>query len=228
MPPSMRQRLTRRRRWLLRRKRAGYDRPAPVDVGVVNAKGVTAPETVVREILRRAALEADVLFCSEVANVRVKIALGDAWQVAQFGDLDSAEAGCAIAVRRTAGRIDGARLVLGSKAGYSIRDRSLVVGRVVLGNAPRRWAFDGGAGHAPPMRAWELWPAFMRAARGLRLDVIGADFNKLARAVAPALGRRVRAVHVLGLATRWWIPTSEPRAVHVGSDHPMVVVTLWP
>lgn len=228
MPPSMRLRATRRARWTERRRRIGLLRPLPVDVGVVNAKGVTAPPRVVDEILRQAALEADVLFCSEVANVRVAVALGSAWQVAQFGELGSDDSGAALAVRRTAGRLEGERLVPGSKAALGIRDRPLVAARIVLGQAPRLWMFDAGAGHAPPKRAWAIWPEFMAAARRLRLDVAGADWNKLARAVAPALRRRVRGVHVLGLAVRWWIPSSKPRAVDVGSDHPMVVVTLWP
>lgn len=190
--------------------------------------GVTASPDRVTAILNRASQLADQLFCSEVSNVDVAKALGSEWDVAQFGSRGSAEAGCALAIRRVVGRIDSARPVFATEAGHGIRDKTLAVGLIVAGRGEHRWSYEAASTHGPPMRAWELWPAYMRAVRRLRVDVAGGDWNKLARAVAPALGRKVRAHHILAVVTRFWIPSSDAHHIDVGSDHPLVIVTLWP
>jgi hypothetical protein len=215
--------------FLAERKGRGMSRPLPLKVGVVNARGVTAGPTVVRSILRRASQHADVLLCSEVANVRVALALGDDWQVAQFGAVDSPEAGCAIAVRKTRGKVYEQTKTLASTEGLGIRDRFIVSGRLIVdAGGVHAWSTTVAAIHAPPMRAWAKWPGYMANLAKLNVAFAGGDFNKLARAVQPVLRRKVRAVHIVGLAHKVYIPVSQPRSLDVGSDHPMVVCTLWP
>jgi hypothetical protein len=227
--PSRAQILSKRARVLARRRRDGKDPPLSVDLGVVNARGVTAGQPMVMKILQRAAEHADVLFCSEVANVKVQLALGPQWEAHQFGDLDSEQAGCALAIRRTRGTIIGARPTKATDSGFGIRDRYVVSGRMVIDRRTRRaWSEEIGAIHAPPMRAWELTPEYMRSVRGLRLGIVGGDWNRLSKFVATSLGRKVRFIHILAFVTRHWIPTTEPRRFDVGSDHPMVVITAWP
>jgi hypothetical protein len=222
----------RRTAYLAERKARGAERPLPVKVGEANCQGVTEGVDRVRANIRRASVHADLIFFSEVANVRVSLALGDGWHVHQGGDTEgnSDKAGCAIALRKTRGKLVERDLVFGVKGGLGIRDRYIPHALAVFDQPDRQhaWAAKVAAYHAPPMRAWAKWPTYMRNLLKLRPDVAGGDGNKLQAAVSGALRRKVRGHHVTQVAVRYWIPSTKVRAFDIGSDHHMSVTTLWP
>ena len=225
---------TRRTRWLDVRKATGRKRPLPVKVGEANCQGVTESAAVVRSNIRRASQHADLIFFSEVGNVRVALALGDGWHVHQ--GVADVKAGCAIALRKTRGRLANEELHFGNPAKHGrngVGERWIPTARVVFdlpdhGVSPNAWSAQAAAYHAPPMRAWDLWPGYMRRLRALKVDLAGGDGNKLAGAVSAALSRKVRGSHVTGVAVRYWIPSSPVSTYDIGSDHRMSVTTLWP
>lgn len=224
---------SRRTRWLARREA----RPLPLRVGEANCQGVTKSAAVTRHNIREAAKHADLIFFSEVANVRVALALGPAWDVWQAGDTEahSDRAGCAIALRRSRGFLSGEQLHFGSSAGAStprregIRDRWIPSAYAVIDDAtPHEWSEKVAAYHAPPMRWWSKWPGYMVNLARLGAGLAGGDGNKLLRPVSVALRRRVGGNHVTGIATRWWLPVGPVETFDVGSDHRMTVRTVWP
>lgn len=224
-----------RRRWLRKRRRKGLARPRPLRLAQCNAMGVTASPARTARIIRDAASTADVLTMCEVANVDVAAVLGGGWQVAQ--DRSTwARAGCAVAIRRDRGRIIRWRLRLGVPAFFRgrranrMQDRYLLraVVRVDPGTR-RRWTLRIAAGHAPPKRNWSIWwPAWITVARSMRVHVVGGDWNRLARAVRPAMGRKVRMRGIDGYAVRRWLPMTAVTARDVGSDHRLIETVLWP
>lgn len=232
--PSREWRLSSRGRFLRKRRKLGKVRPLPFDVGEANCQGVTKSPAVVRHNIREAAKRADLIFFSEVANVRASLALGPGWDVHQGGDAEgeSDKAGCAIAVRKTRGKLVALGLVFGCSAGLGIRDRWIPEATVVVDGREGRWRHAWSekvcAYHAPPMRAWAKWAGYMARLARCRPGIAGGDGNKPARAVQAALRRRVRGYHVTGVAHRWWIPSTRVRTYDIGSDHPMTVTTLWP
>jgi hypothetical protein len=79
-------------------------------------------------------------------------------------------------------------------------------------------------GHLPPKRFWAIWQPMMR-----RLGPRGADlgdFNTLARAVAPATGKRASMDLLIGILTPWSWRVTNKRVVDVDSDHNAVGVTV--
>lgn len=233
--PAVEWRSRRLNRFLGIRKTAGQRKPRPLGVMVVNCMSVSTGSGHARSILLKAAWTpgVDVLIGSECADFRAALVLGQGWNVYQPGTLGSPESGCVIAIHENRGTITDTADILASPAQparpgrLGIRARSVLIGKLRIDpDTSHAWEPRVRAGHAPPMRWWSLWPTYMSSMRGG--DIAGADFNKLARAVEPALGRKVLAVHVLGLAVRWWIPTSRATAVDVGGDHKAVLVTLWP
>jgi hypothetical protein len=198
-------------------------------MGVLNAMGVTARQERVAQIIRRAAQKVDFLFLSEVANVRVAVVLGETWDVVQFGDLGSPESGCALAVRRTRGGLSGARLHFGSPEGFKLRTRWFPTAVLTVDKAtPHVWEDTVAAVHAPPMKNWSLWPGYMTRVARVKAGFRGGDWNKLLRAVSAVLPKRARFVHIIGVVHRWVVPSTAPRKYDVGSDHPLVVIDVWP
>lgn len=203
--------------------------PRPLRVVVVNGmSGSNVTEGRSLLILHAAAQHADVILGCEFGNVTDDAPLDPyTWDVVH--DPSSPDkAGSILAVRKTRGRVRHARYRVGCPAGLGIRTRWLIVARLAIDpGTPHEWTPKVVAGHAPPKRAWAHWPMFMASVAARNADVSGADWNKLARAVAPALRRTVRAVHILGVAVRKSIPSSQPREFDVGGDHQAVSVRLW-
>ena len=204
--------------------------PRPLRVCVVNGmsgSGVSEGRSLL--ILHAAAQHADVVLGCEFGNVTDDAPLDPkVWDVVH--DPSSPDrAGSLLAVRKTRGKVRHAWYRVGAPAGLGIRTRWLLIARLVIDpGTPHEWTPKVIAGHAPPKRAWAHWPAFMASVAARNADVIGADFNKLARAVAPALRRRVRAVEILGVAVRKSIPVTFARGFDVGGDHRAVSVVLFP
>lgn len=96
----------------------------------------------------------------------------------------------------------------------------LVVRARVDGGKSRPYKFA----HFPPKRFWALWPAMVPQV-GTRGAVLG-DFNKLARVVAPALGRNVAMDRLIGIATPKSWRVSNKRVADVQADHKAVGVTV--
>lgn len=228
-----------RDRWLEDRKLVGKTRPLPLDVGEANC-GSAGPLRTAQEVansVRLAAKHADLIFYTEVFKVRVVDVLDDReWHVVQYGNTtnDQEKAGCAIALRKTRGRLDDPELAFGSEAFGDVRDRyiphalGLIDGPDATGGWTHTWAQRVGAFHGPPLRAIVRSAAFFRRLRALNLGVAGGDGNRLAVWVGAALSRRLRWNHITGIAHRWWIPSSPPKTFGIQSDHRMTVTTLWP
>lgn len=107
----------------------------------------------------------------------------------------------------------------GRRIGMRTRHIMVVRGRVD-GRRPRRFR----VAHLPPKRFWAIWQPMMR-----RLGKTGADlgdFNKLARAVAPATGKRASMDHLIGILTPWSWRVTNKRVVDVDSDHKAVGITV--
>lgn len=225
--------VTKRARFVAKRRRNGLDRPAPTPVLVVNFASISFKAERVTGIVKRVS--------EVVAEHDVKLVIGVEASLVDNADFDPKvfdlfhrqwpvdQAGSVLAAVRPDASLHDRGLVLGGRAGLGIRKRWVAHARSAFHTrSPGQWSATAGAAHPQPKRAWALWPGFMRRVRDMRLDIVGGDFNKLQRAVQPALGRRVRSVHIIGLAHRWWIPSSRAVPIDVGSDHPAVLVTLWP
>jgi len=233
--PAVRWIRNRRRRWLRERRALGLERPLPLAVLEVNCMSISAGPARSKEILERAAKavvhghRVDYILGCEADDFDAATVLGSGWDV-HHDQTHPDKDGSFQAIRKTRGRLRDAHAVHASAPLPGVLPaRWLSVAHVDVDmETPRRWSFNGGSGHAPPMRAWARWPQYMGSARAARLDVLGADFNKLAGAVLAALGRRVSAIHILAVATRWWIPTSRPVAIDVGGDHLAVGIVLLP
>lgn len=225
-----------RTRWLEHRKAHAKRRPRPLAVLEVNCMSVSTGPERARQILRNAAkakvrgLPVDVILGCEADDFDAADVLGLAWDVFHVKNRKDEHDGSFVAVHQTRGRLKKTRLAIGSDPLPGVLPaRWIAVADIAVDEkTPYEWWFTAASGHAPPMRAWVKWPQFMARLRRIRADVAGADYNKLARAVAPALGRRVRAVHILGIAVRFWIPSSRPVSVDVNGDHHAVGVVLWP
>ena len=79
--------------------------------------------------------------------------------------------------------------------------------------------------HFPPKRFWDHWPAMVTAVNRVAAAspypvLVASDFNKLARAVGPALHLPTSMVGIVGWAHAAEIAVSDTRTVNVGSDHP--------
>lgn len=233
--PALSWRKSRRQRWLNKRRARGLLRPQPVVAIVVNCMSISTGPDHAANILRRAAnwrtqdgLPVDLILGSECDDF-------DGAKILPHFDVlhnaaDPDRDGCLLAVRKTRGRLDSPAYVFAAPAlRGAMRDRYLAVATVTIDPGTRyRWSPKVAAGHAPPKRGWIRWPGYMRRLAQQRADLAGGDFNKLARAVEPALRRRVRAAHILGLAVRYWIPSTRAVPVDVGGDHLAVAVVLWP
>ena len=226
--------LTRRSRWLAKRRKAGKKRPLPLRVVVVNgmsSSGVKAERT--RAIIRAASEHADVLLMCEVFNLRVRAALSREWDVIQYGSVGHHEAGSAVAVRKARGTIATHSLKLGVTAllfgrlADRMRNRYWVHTSIVLDpRSPHSWSAQFSAGHAPPARNAAWWkPYVSKTPKG----IAGADWNRRRAAVVARFPRRmVRMIGLLGTVSPRWIPTSKARPLDVGGDHLAAVITYWP
>jgi len=207
-------------------KRARPRRPVRVvEVNGDSASGRKAAHS--DRILRATADHADVILGCEFFNLDAAKSLGPNWIVEQRGRTGSADASYIVAVRRARGEVVKGRLRLGSASLLSVgvRKRSWLTAWVEIDG---RNAKPFSSGHAPPKRAWLRWPAYMAAAPG---GVVGADFNKWARAVKVRFPRRVvrqPSRELLGIVIPKRIPSTRARRLDVGGDHHAVAVTLWP
>lgn len=200
----------------------------------VNFASVTSSTRKVRQIVHRTLTAADkhgavVIRGCEAGKVDADW-FGPGWTVLHDNQpFNGPRAGTLLAVRRDRVGMVDPRITQVSSGGDGIRARSVAHARLIAdadSSDPRAWT--DGAFHGPPKRAWSKWLGYMRRLRALDLDVAGGDANKLARAVQPALGRRVRSKHIMTVAVRRSIPSSKARPIDVGSDHPALLVMLWP
>lgn len=142
----------------------------------------------------------------------------------QQGPLDKAGVAAIIDRRRLTGirvkyRTGVRPFINGRRIGMRTRHIMVVRGRV---DGRRRRKFK--IGHLPPKRFWAIWQPMIR-----RLGRTGADlgdFNKLARAVAPATGKRASMDHLIGILTPWSWAVTNKRVVNVGGDHNAVGITV--
>ncbi|WKN47163.1 hypothetical protein [Nocardioides sp. Arc9.136] len=227
-----------RRRVLARRRAAGKQRPRQANVLTVNAASVSERPNTVREIVDRTLEAAErhnvvLIRMCEAGDVRAAW-FGEDWDVFHDETEDvpggGPRAGTLLAAQRDRATLSNAELVLLTSGGHGIRDRYGAVACVTVDpGTPYRWSWRDVAFHAPPKRAWVLWPGYMLRLAQLAADNGGGDSNRLIRTVAPALpGRRVQARHIMATFTRPWIPTRRVRRIAVGSDHPALLDTLWP
>lgn len=166
----------------------------------------------------------DVVLACEAADFDATLeAEKCAWEAVQFTE-SSATAGSAVAWNpEVAWPLGSAELLPGTPAGEGIRARSLVWQRLNVHG--HRAPFV--AGHAPPDRAPKNQQSFLDRLRLYR-GVIGLDSNRRPREIEQmGYHREYLGVELLGVFVPRWIPTSRPRAVDVGSDHPAVDVRLW-
>lgn len=201
-----------------------------VNFASVSERPSTVQETVER-VLEAAERENVVLIRGcEAGDVQASWFGGD-WQVFHDETVpDGPRAGTLLAARRDRARLDNPELVLLTGGGHGIRDRYGATACVTVDpSTPYRWSWSDVAFHAPPKRAWALWPGYMARLARLAADAGGGDANKLLRAVARVLaGRRVRARHIMATFSRPWIPVGRTRRIAVGSDHPALLDTFWP
>jgi hypothetical protein len=228
--------MVRRERWLRKRESLGMKRPLPLVTMTVNCMSISTRHKHAAQILRNAAAwhtedgkPVDVIMASECDDFDGHHVLGIDWIV--LHDVDNGDKdGCLLAVRATRGRLLNPHYRFGARALFgAMADRWIAVSKIEVDHGtPHRWVPKADACHAPPKRGWLRWPAYMTRVGKTKFDLAGGDWNKLGRAVLPALGRQVRMVHILGLATRRWIPTGPAVSVEVGGDHKAVAVVLWP
>lgn len=228
--------MSKRKRWLKKRKRKGLLKPNSLVRGQCNAMGVTASPEKTSRIIRKSARYVDVLTICEAANVKVADVLGDSWEVAQDTSTP-ARAGSAIAVRKTRGTIKrwkiriGVRAFLRGRRANRMRDRYIVraVTRIDQGTK-YRWTYKPAGSHGPPKRNWSIWwPAWMASVKTTPNHDFGADWNREQKVVKRWMRRRrVQIAGIDGFATKKWIPSSDVWTVDVGGDHPLVLQELWP
>lgn len=176
----------------------------------------------------------DVVLAMEVAPVPVgAVAHSHGFDGVQFGQVDSARAGSAVAVRRaTFEAVGKPRMRLGSKEtreGGGIRDRWWVSDKVrpVRGKGNGRRGKRMWAGHAPPPRAPRARSLFVRTVPTLR-GLAGADFNLHPDALRNTFTRKVRAIGVLGLVIPRGLRATPAAPCEIGSDHLAVdVLVKW-
>lgn len=201
-----------------------------VEVNGASSSGYS--ETRSLGILRAAADRADIVFGCEFANITGPAPLGVEWSV--IHDASSPDrAGSLLAVRKERCKVTWHRYRVGTKEGYGIRTRWLIVAEIVVDpGTSSEYKIKVVVGHAPPKRAWGYnyvnWLAFMSSVRLRNADVAGADWNRLADPVARALGRKTRMIGIIGFAVRSTIPASPADPFQVGSDHPAVRTVLYP
>lgn len=103
-----------------------------------------------------------------------------------------------------------------------MRTRWILVIRARIDGKKRVRKFK--VGHLPPKRFWAIWqPMIRRLGRG-GADL--GDFNRLARAVAPATGKRASMDALIGILTPWSWRVTNKRVVDVDADHSAVGVTV--
>lgn len=108
----------------------------------------------------------------------------------------------------------------GRRIGMRTRHILIVRGRVDGRKRIRKFRVS----HLPPKRFWAIWQPMIR-----RLGRSGADlgdFNKLARAVALATGKRASMEGLTGILTPWSWRVTNKRVVDVDSDHNAVGITV--
>lgn len=233
--PRLLWRMSRRHRWIADRKAKGLLRPLPIAGIEVNCKSISAGPREATEILRNAAaakvlgLPVDIILGSECDDFDASEVLGPEWDVLHNDENEDRD-GTMLAIRKPRGHLLNPRYEFGAPAlAGAMADRWLAVATLVIDPETKHlWYPKTVATHGPPKRGWVRWPGYMRNVVEQRPDLAAGDWNKLARAVWPALRRKVRMRHILGWAVRWWIPVSDPVAVDVGSDHLAVAVVLWP
>lgn len=115
----------------------------------------------------------------------------------------------------------GARPFIGGRR-IGMRNRWVLVIRARIDGKKRIRTFR--ILHPPPKRFWALWVPMMRRIGRAGADL--ADFNKLARAVAPATGKRASMDHLIGILTPWSWRVTNKRVVDVDGDHKAVGVTV--
>lgn len=229
-----------RRRWLLTRRLRRLLRPAPVRILVVNTDSATAGPRHVTRAWRQTLTwarehDVDVVAGVEASDVRVDDTAGDGWQVTQRGDLGSAESALAIATRLPHTRADRIRLHPGigpTSEGGGIRRRPVLKARITTApDRRRRWRFPLRLGHAHPSRASRARAAFMRLFAAFGRGVKVGDTNLQPDAAGSYLGGRIHAAGVITASVPVWIPSEAeivPAAQLGDTDHPGLLVTLWP
>lgn len=244
--------MSKRARWLRKRRRKGLLRPRPLRVMEANLDGASGgtrarAEARVRLRLKRSIKRGrpDVLTVCEastaygpvdLAAVIDRMGLTSVWAVSQ--DLSTAaRSGSAVLWRRDRAEHATSRSRLGasqSLAGrVANRMRSRYIRRVALRidpRTPRRWRVAVASAHAPPKRNWHPWgTSWWARVKTTRAAVKNADFNRLRRYVARQLPRRhVRMDGLIGITVARWIPTGPKQVIHIGPGHKAVVTTLWP
>lgn len=220
----------RRRRWLNERAEVGRTRPRSLSVLLVNAASVSVRPERAERIWRRAVeVGADVILACEMADVDATPTPG--YEVVQARPVGSPDSALVIAVREDRGHTIRPRLLPGSPAtseGGGIRRRPILRARVLVDpGTPRRWSRTFAVEHAPPGRAPVAREDYLRSVDAAA--IVGGDLN-VGRRWALRLfgGKRVHSAGVLHLAAPRWIPQTRARRIDVGSDHPAVLVTLWP
>lgn len=146
----------------------------------------------------------------------------------QPGDLNSAESGCSIGIRKGFGEMKNPCRVVGSPAtreGGGIRERPVLLAKVV--SAVGRMRFGVAAGHAPPARAPKARRRYLRVFSRARAAFKGGDLNVAKRIAARITGRRVIGGGVLWLVLprkNWKVVNW--RLVNVNGDHKAVLVEV--
>lgn len=174
-------------------------------------------------------------FRSRVAEERVRLfarpvrpAKDADYEWYQPGKLGSAESGTVLGVRKGFGDLTEKHSVVGSKAtseGGGIRERTILVGKVVASVKAIRFSVAGG--HAPPPRASKARAEFMRVFSEIAARFKGGDLNLGKRIAQRVTGRTVVGHGVLWLViprTGWKVVSS--KAVDVRGDHKAVLVIM--
>lgn len=230
--------MSRRSRWMRKRRFAGRDRPRPVVVRVVNCASVSFVPARAMSIWSRALSTAgkygppDLVLACEMADVDAFDADGRTWDVIQHAPVGSPESALGIAGRRGRVTFGPDELLAGSAAtseGRGIRRRPILRAYIAFDPAtPHAWARRASVGHAPPPRAPIARGKFLVRFAAVRSAIKAGDLNIGARWAQRLLGKRVHSVGVLHLAVPRWIPQSRRARVDVGSDHDALDVILWP
>lgn len=167
----------------------------------------------------------DLIFGCELGNVtRDDLLDPNTWDWVHDPS-SSAKAGTLLAWRKSRVKMRWHAYRVGCPGGYGIQRRYLIVAQLAVDtNTVNPYTVKVVAGHAPPKRAWALWPTFMLSARSRNADILGADWNKLAPAVEKALDRATRmGGGIVGLAHRRTLTSTPAASFNVGSDHDAIV-----
>lgn len=143
----------------------------------------------------------------------------------QRGPLDKAGVAAVVDINRLTDitvryRVGVRPFINGRRIG--MRTRYVMVVRARVDGRKRRRRFK--VGHLPPKRFWAIWSPMIR-----RLGPAGADlgdFNRFARAVTPATGKRASMDLLIGILTPWKWRVTNKRVRDVGADHNAVGITV--